>query len=147
MAATKIFTDGLAALTDQVSDNIAAKFAQATKEHEETMRINREACTKALAQIKKYEEQYRRLAKDASQHLKAKWEEVEQKANATQVSVENRAAKSTAMASDATAPENTAFVNDIIRNCDHVDDTVVQFLKDSDELEITLDRKFTKLQG
>lgn len=148
-AATKIFKDGLAALTDRVSDDVAAKFAQATTEHEETMRINREACNEALAQIKRYEEQYCRLAKDASQyqHLKAKWEEIEQKANATQLSVEQLVTKSESSASDSSTPDNTTLVNDIIRNQDHVDDTVTKFLDDLDDREATLDRKFTEVNN
>lgn len=100
-AAKKIFTDGLTSLTETVREDIAAKFAQATTEHEETMRINREACTAALDKIKRYEEQYSRLAKGASQYqqLKAKWEEVEQKAIATQLNVKNMVARGMANAS------------------------------------------------
>lgn len=134
---TKIFMDGLAALTEQIRDDITSKFARATAEHEETMR----------KQIKKYEEQYSRLAKDASQYqqLKAKWEEVEQKAIATQNSVENMVARATANASDPTTMDNTAYTKEIIQNRDHVDDRVKQFLKDLTEKESNIERKLTKM--
>lgn len=134
-AATKIFTDGLAALTEQITEDISTRFAQATTEHEENMRVNRDACTAALEKIKKYEEQYSRLAKDASQYqqLKAKWEEVEQTAIATQRNVEDMVARGISNASNTLSPEQTAYTNEIIRNRDHVDDTVKNFLKELED--------------